>query len=98
MTDLDINVIVDRYCITIQNSYTVDKRRIMNDVLNDLRKSFSVPVLNNRSNIGMIFEWVAHNNLYKLHICRNHTKNVDLEYPQKWYYKLAWFLLGIIKI
>ena len=96
--DLDIKAIVGDNCVTIQNSYTIDKRMVMRDVLNDLRDNFSSAVFDNRGNISMIFEWVAHNNLYNLHICRSHTKDVDFEYPQKWYFKLAWFLLGIIKI
>ena len=98
MIELDIKAIVSDSCVTIQNSYTVDSRCVMRDILNDLRNDFSSSVFDNRSNTSMIFEWVAHNNLYKLHICRSHTKDVDFEYPQKWYFRLAWFLLGFIKL
>lgn len=35
-------------------------------------------------------EWVVHNALYRLHIFRSHTRNVDLNYPCKteWLYKI----------
>ena len=95
---LDIRVEVSRFCVHIEDSYTVDSRSVMRDVIKDLKNTFSVPVLTNRSTCSMVFEWVAHNNLYKLHIARSHTKDVDLEWPQKWYYSLAWFLLGLIKL
>ena len=95
---LDIRVEVSRFCVHIEDSYTVNKRSVMRDVIKDLKNTFSVPVLINRSTCSMVFEWVGHNNLYKLHIARSHTKDVDLEYPQKWYMSLVWFLLGLIEI
>lgn len=51
--------------------------------------------INNRKLFGMILEWRAHNLLYSLHLFRSHTKDVDLEYPQKWYYKIIWGIIGI---
>lgn len=39
-------------------------------------------------------EWKGHNNLYKLHLFRSHTKDVDLEEPSKWYLELIWWLIG----
>lgn len=95
---LDIKVEVSRFCVHIEDSYTVDKRSIMRDVIKDLKNTFSATVLTNRSTCSMVFEWVGHNNLYKLGLWRDHTKDVDLEWPQKWYDKLAWFLLGLIKL
>jgi hypothetical protein len=38
---------------------------------------------------------VVHNRLYKLHILRDRTKDVDLEYKQKWYLKVLYSILGI---
>lgn len=36
-----------------------------------------------RSNFSLLLEWASHNLLYDLHIARERTKDVDLEYPQK---------------
>lgn len=84
-------------CLTIPNSYNITDKDVMNRVLEIIREKEyknKYEVLNNRTNNDIIKEWRAHNLLYKLNIFRSHTKTVDLEYPQKWYYKLIWKILG----
>ena len=98
MINSNIHVEVSRFCVHIEDSYTVNDRSCIRYIINDLKNTFSVPILTNRSTYSLASEWIAHNNLYKLHIARSHTKDVDLEWPQKWYYSLAWFLLGLIKL
>jgi integrase len=39
-------------------------------------------------------EWKGHNRLYKLHLFRSHTKDVDLEEPSKWYLEIVWLIIG----
>lgn len=51
-------------------------------------------VLLNRSDCSMAREWASHNLLWDLHIARERTADVDLDYPQKWYYRLGYFILG----
>ena len=51
-----------------------------------------------RSNFSLLLEWASHNLLYDLHIARERTKDVDLEYPQKWYYKVAYFIIGLLAL
>lgn len=93
---LDIKVKVSDTCVHITDSYTVKKRRVMKDVIKDLKNTYDATVLKERSTFGMINEWVGHNNLYTLGLWESRTKDVDLEYPQAWYYKIVWFLLGLI--
>lgn len=84
-------------CLTISNSYKITDKDIMNHELEIIREKEyenKYEILNNRTNNDLIKEWRAHNLLYKLNIFRSHTKTVDLEYPQKWYYKLIWKILG----
>jgi uncharacterized protein YchJ len=48
-----------------------------------------------RSYDSMIAEWVTHNRLYRLGIKRNRTKDVDINYPLKWYMELLYRIFGI---
>ena len=47
---------------------------------------------NHRSIDSMVREWVTHNNLYKLGITKNRTGESDINYPQKWYISIAYFI------
>lgn len=82
--------------MTIYNSYKYNDKDLMEYILNNIRKdnpnSFLLSVRDNQS---LINEWVAHNRLYKLGLFRTHTVTVDLDYPQKWYYKFGYWLLSL---
>ena len=39
-------------------------------------------------------EWRGHNRLYKLHLFRKHTKDVDLEEPQRLFWRIVWGIIG----
>ena len=47
-----------------------------------------------RTNRNMIEEWIVHNFFYDLHVLRPHTRTVDLEYPQRWYFQIAYHLVA----
>ena len=80
--------------IKIIDSYKVTKWADMLRILTTIKKETNSNVFN-RSMDSLIEEWIAHNRLYKLHIFRSHTKDVDLNYPQKWYEKLIYRILSI---
>ena len=44
----------------------------------------------------MILEWEAHNFLYWLGINHDKTSDVDLDYPQPWYMKVGYWVLGVL--
>ena len=48
-----------------------------------------------RSFFSLYCEWAVHNTCYLLHIRRDETASVDLNYPQKWYMRIAYIALGI---
>lgn len=95
-----VAVTITKDNIHIVDSYKISKRVYMKDYLNDIRKcgKYDYCEVFNRSNFDMINEWVTHNNLYKLGICKDRTIDVDLDYPQKWYYSVLWFLGGLIAL
>ena len=50
----------------------------------------------NRSYCSLELEWSAHSFLYMLGIFKSHTKDVDLESPQKWYLSIGYAIVGAI--
>lgn len=52
-----------------------------------------------RRSVGNIRrEWAAHALAYSLGIRRDKTESVDLEYEQKWWMSLAYFIVGNIAL
>lgn len=51
-----------------------------------------------RSERSLRLEWAAHNLAYSLGIRRDKTKDADLNYEQKWYVKLAYWLAGTVAL
>ena len=51
-----------------------------------------------RSDNSIKREWAAHNWAYSLGIKRDKTADVDLNFEQKWYVKLGYFVVGSIAL
>lgn len=49
-----------------------------------------------RSDFSLSMEWASHNFAYKLGIARKRTASVDLNYPQKWYVKALYTIVGLL--
>lgn len=80
--------------IHITDSYTYSKESF-SYVFEYLRNTYPTnSVLINRSDKSLSKEWATHNLLYDLHIFRSHTSDVDLNYPQKWYEKIGYAIVG----
>ena len=97
-----LNITLSTNNIHIENSYNVELTIVMDEILTLLRKevedtgiTMDTP-LNHRSNKSMIREWIAHNNLYILGYEQERTAHLDLDWPQKWYVKVAYWLLSRI--
>ena len=85
--------------IHIVNSYQIDSRVVMESVLRDIKEDYpDIRVFKERSMTSLINEWVGHNNLFKLHLFRSHTADVDLQVPVKWYEPIVWWLLSRVRL
>lgn len=100
----NLRITVSKSNIHINDSYLIMDKKRMYNLLNILREyiddssiSMDNP-LNHRANSSLIREWVAHNNAYKLNYKRERTGSVDMNYPQKWYVKLLYFVCSIITL
>ena len=77
--------------IKIVDSYLVPKQDMTN-VLKQARRAFPEHPIWARRISSLVNEWCVHNALYRLHIARARTKDVDFEVPCKM--ELFYILLG----
>ena len=80
--------------VCVIDSYLLDAKQDIKTVLGDIKADSRCPkeVLS-RSNTSLYREWKAHNRLYKWHLFRNRTKDVNLGY-EPWYRRLCYFFLA----
>ena len=70
-------IIYSKYNTKIIDGYLEENiDRLVEEIIT-VRKAKKYPVT--RTKASYIAEWKAHNRLYRLHIKRTHTKDVDLE-------------------
>ena len=81
--------------INIKDSYKVKKKSEMKDILYAIQHNHSGCPVFKRSYNALLSEWKTHNRLYALGFQRARTKDVDLNYPIKWYVQLAYYIIGI---
>ncbi len=80
--------IIDSYKIPGRDFY-----RVLKDISSQNPNAF---LFKARCKLGMCTEWVTHNFLYKINFQRERTRDVDIDYPQKWYYKIAYPLIAFL--
>ena len=49
-----------------------------------------------RSYCSLELEWAAHNFLFMLGLFKSHTESVDLNYPQRWWVTLGYWIVGAV--
>ena len=91
-----VKITVSENNINIENSYKITSKKEIREILDYIIVHRECEVTKHRTLDSMLNEWVAHNNLYILHIARERTGSVDLNYPQeKWVSICYWFLSRI---
>lgn len=81
----------------IEESYKVEKAK-MEPFLNSAMVIHPWSEVWKRSVGSIKREWATHTLLYNLHLFRSHTKDVDINYPQKWYVKILYVFFGTISL
>lgn len=94
---MEISYNVSNNNIHIDNSYKIKSKESMLNVLNDIynNNNYCSNVFN-RSMDSLLNEWGAHNLFYNLHLFRSHTRDVDLDYPQKKWLSICYNIVGFI--
>lgn len=93
LSDITYKILSNR--VKIINSYKITDRSKMKEILYAIQHNHPECSSFKRSYKSLIAEWRAHNRLYRWGIKRDHTADVDLNYPLKWYMELIYRILGI---
>ncbi len=80
--------------IKIFDSYTMSKAEF-SEALDEIQKLYPEHVAFRRTRRSMYLEWMAHNFLFRMGIRKDKSADVDLEYPQSWFKRLGYGILGI---
>lgn len=81
--------------ICIPDSYEVSKHGF-DAILDYLQNRYPDCDVWKRKRWSLKAEWAVHNALYGLGIAREHTKDVDLNYPLPWYVEGAYIVFGAV--
>ena len=97
----DLQITITSNNINIKDSYTIKDPFEMRVILKEIKEflkenniTMDTP-FNHRSLWSMIREWVSHNNAYVIGYKRERVGSVDLNFPQKWYVKVLYFILSM---
>lgn len=80
--------------INIKDSYTMTKESDMKDTLYAIQQKHPECNTFKRTYDSLLNEWKSHNKLYSWEMFKSHTKDVDLDYPAKWYTEILYWLLS----
>ena len=64
--------------------------------IDEIQKLYPDHVAFKRTIRSMYLEWMAHNFLFRMGIRKDKAADVDLEYPQSWFKRLGYGILGIL--
>lgn len=90
----DGGITVSANNIHLESSFQVPKEEFERE-LEALRERFPSLVWN-RSIDSLKREWAAHNAFHAMGIFRTRTAHMDLNWPQPWYVRLGYAILGRI--
>lgn len=99
-----LDITITKNNIHIKDSWKISTRDAQKYILTELRDFIddsSITMdnpLNHRSDYSLINEWVSHNNAYKLGYKKERTGSVDLNWPQKWYMSIVYFICSLITL
>ena len=81
--------------IQLKSSFEVKKKDFERE-LAAIRKLFPECQVWNRSLKSLSREWAAHNALHALRIFNRRTSDTDLNWPQKWYFRVGYAIIGFL--
>ena len=80
--------------VHIPNSYRYSRKEVAAFLADAKPKHPSCLPLQKRSRASLLREWAAHKLAYLVGFKRERTASVDLNYPQRWWVKVLYFVVG----
>jgi hypothetical protein len=96
--DIELIISVSENNVNIKNSFKVKSKRDMYKIIKQIKCKYPENNISKISDFILVQEWATHNLCYSLNIYRERTKDVDLDYNKKWYYKIAYGIIGFLYI
>ena len=87
--------IISPHVIQLKASHKVRKCDYERE-LRAIRERHSECLVWRRSLQSLKLEWAAHNALHALGFLRKRTGETDLNWPQKWYFRLGYAVIGTL--
>ena len=81
----------------IPDSYLIEKKKFSR-ILAQIKGIHPDSDVWKRSFLSLSREWAVHSLAYILNICRDRTKDVDLESEQKWWMSALYYIIGNIAL
>ena len=81
--------------IQLKSSFKVKKADFERELL-AMREAHPESLVWNRSIKSLKREWAAHNAFHALGVFRTNTADVDLDWPQKWFFRVGYAVAGAI--
>ena len=81
--------------IQLKSSFEVRKEDFERELLS-MREAHPESLVWNRSVRSLKREWAAHNAFHALGVFRKQTADVDLDWPQGWFYRIGYGLVGAV--
>ena len=81
--------------IHLESSFQVRKEDFENE-LKAIRERHPESLVWNRSIKSLMREWVTHNVFHAMGIFRSRTAHMDLNWPQPWFVRLGYAIIGPI--
>ena len=96
--DTELVISVSENNVNIKNSFKIKSKRDMYSIIKQIKCKYPENNITKVSDFLLVQEWATHNLCYNLNIYRERTKDVDLDYNKKWYYKIAYGIIGFLYI
>lgn len=94
INDIELSISVSPSNVHIENSFEVKSKTDMYYIIKHIKEKYPEHNINKLSDFILVQEWASHNLCYIFNIYRNRTKDVDLNYTNKWYLKIPYVCIG----
>lgn len=79
----------------VKSSFEIRKKDFEKELL-AIRAEHPESLVWNRSIRSLVREWATHNAFYELGIFRSRTAHMDLNWPQRWLFRMGYAIIGAL--